>query len=405
MRNNLHKFIKTAILLTTTLGSMAFAVNEVNASTSYDKLYSTAKKYLGTPYVWGGTTPSGFDCSGYTQYVYKQSLNKSLNRTAQAQYDSTAKVSNSDVQKGDLVYFGYNTNNISHVGIYVGNGQMIDAQNNGVIIEQVNAPWWNKVGYSRPANLSENSETPETPENRGVKYSNVSMKMRVTGSQDFYNHVLGDSKYTRKLSNKGSDYTNKIVTIDNKGTVDSNGDIYYRCYYNGKNIGWVASTGLDNNAKYNSTTMQVKVNGSHDFYDHMSGDTKYARKLINKGSDYSGKMVDINCRGVVTSNGSIYYRATYNGKNIGWIYKTGLDTNVSYKNVSKTMTVTGKRDFYNHTDRDTRYVRKLTHKGSEYVGKKVTIDCSAKVKDAGSVFYRAYYNGKNIGWVYEPGLK
>ncbi|MCY9807422.1 C40 family peptidase [Lentilactobacillus senioris] len=121
---------------------------------SFDSVYTTAKKYLGTRYIYGGTTPAGFDCSGYTQYVYKKSIKKNLARTAQAQYNSTSKVSSSNVQKGDLVYFGYSKRSISHVGIYIGNGNMIDSQNNGVVIEKVNAPWWNKVGYSRPANLS-----------------------------------------------------------------------------------------------------------------------------------------------------------------------------------------------------------------------------------------------------------
>lgn len=123
------------------------------ASNSFDKVYETAKKYIGTPYVYGGTTPAGFDCSGYTQYVYKHSIKQNLARTAQAQYNSTEKVATADTQKGDLVYFGTSKNNITHVGINIGNGNMIDAQNYGVIIEKINAPWWNKVGYSRPTNL------------------------------------------------------------------------------------------------------------------------------------------------------------------------------------------------------------------------------------------------------------
>ena len=238
-----------------------------------------------------------------------------------------------------------------------------------------------------------------------ANYKSVSQKMMVTGSRDFYSHTDGDTRYVRKLTHKGSEYKGKIVTIDCSSKVKDTGSEFYRAYYNGKNIGWIYKPGLTRNVTYTSSNLKVEVNGSHDFYNHALGDTNYSRKLTHKGSEYKGKMVTIDNRAVITSNGSIYYRAYYNGKNIGWIYKTGLDTNVNYKNVSKTMTVTGKRDFYNHTDRDTRYVRKLTHKGSEYVGKKVTIDCSSKVKDSGSVFYRCYYNGKNIGWVYEPGLK
>lgn len=122
---------------------------------TFDKVYNTAKKYKGTRYVYGGTTPSGFDCSGYTQYVFKHSINKSISRTAQAQYNSTKKVSSSNTQKGDLVYFGTSKNNISHVGINIGNGNMIDSQNRGVVIEKINSPWWHKVGYSRPTTLQQ----------------------------------------------------------------------------------------------------------------------------------------------------------------------------------------------------------------------------------------------------------
>lgn len=398
MKSKFHQLIKSMFLIGSTLGTMAFvSTQSVNASTPmYDNLYSTATKYLGTKYVYGGTTPNGFDCSGYTKYVYKKGANKTLARTAQSQYDTTSKVSSSKVQKGDLVYFGASKNSISHVGLYIGNGNMIDSQNRGVIIEKVNSPWWNKVGYSRPTKLA--YET-------GVKYNSVSMKMRVTGSHDFYSHVLGDNRYSRTLTYKASSYKNKIVSVNTKGKVDSNGNVFYRATYNGKNLGWVYATGLDNNAKYSNTTMKIKVNGSHDFYDHMSGDTKYSRKLINKGSAYKDKMVDVNCRGVVTNNGNIYYRASYNGQNIGWIYKTGLATNVSYKNVTKKMTVTGTNDFYNHALGDTRYVRKFNQKGSNLKGKTVTVNCQGTVSSSGSVYYRVSYNGINLGWVYKTGLK
>lgn len=136
---------------------MTMATTEVNADAattqSYSKVYATAKKQLGKRYSWGSVGPHSFDCSGLTKYVYKKSIKKSLPRTAQAQYNGTKKVSKNNRKKGDLVYFGTSKNTITHVGINIGNGNMIDAQNYGVIIEKINAPWWNKVGYSRPTNL------------------------------------------------------------------------------------------------------------------------------------------------------------------------------------------------------------------------------------------------------------
>lgn len=88
-----------------------------------------AKKYLGTKYVYGGNSPSeGFDCSGFVKYVYGH-FGISLTRTAAEQAAKGKKVSKSDLQTGDLVFFDTNGghNNINHVGIFIGNGKFIHA--------------------------------------------------------------------------------------------------------------------------------------------------------------------------------------------------------------------------------------------------------------------------------------
>ncbi|MBQ2937454.1 MAG: C40 family peptidase [Clostridia bacterium] len=87
---------------------------------------SYAKQYLGCRYVYGGTSPSGFDCSGFTQYVYRH-FGVSLNRTAAAQYSNGTSVTN--LQAGDLVMFG--KSGINHVGIYMGGNTFIHAANSG----------------------------------------------------------------------------------------------------------------------------------------------------------------------------------------------------------------------------------------------------------------------------------
>ncbi|PWG00588.1 D-alanyl-D-alanine carboxypeptidase [Levilactobacillus bambusae] len=125
----------------------------VAKAASYAAVYNKAKAQLGKPYAWGAAGANSFDCSGLTQYVYKQAINKQLPRTAQSQYNSYSHVSTNNLKKGDLVFFGSNAGNISHTGIYVGSNKMIDAQNRGVITENIHASWWNLVGASRPANL------------------------------------------------------------------------------------------------------------------------------------------------------------------------------------------------------------------------------------------------------------
>lgn len=117
-------------------------------SSSSSSIVSVAQQYLGVPYVWGGTSPSGFDCSGFTQYVFKK-CGYSINRTAAAQYKNGSYVSYSNLQAGDLVYFTntYSTSGISHVGIYIGGGQFIHAASGGVKISSLSEKYYSTRYY------------------------------------------------------------------------------------------------------------------------------------------------------------------------------------------------------------------------------------------------------------------
>ncbi|MDE5415958.1 C40 family peptidase [Alkalihalobacterium chitinilyticum] len=94
-------------------------------------LINYSKQFLGTPYVWGGTTPSGFDCSGFTSYVFR-SVGVNLPRTSRQQATVGVAVSPHQVQPGDLIFRG---NPIHHVGIYIGNGQYIHSPQTGDVVK------------------------------------------------------------------------------------------------------------------------------------------------------------------------------------------------------------------------------------------------------------------------------
>ena len=125
---------------------MNFAINVNNGALSGNsqtnpqgdnEIINTAKSFLGTPYQWGGTSPSGFDCSGFVQYVLAQN-GKSIPRTSQEQFASGQAVDKSQLQAGDLVFYDWSGGTeATHVGIYEGNGKMIHAPHSGDVVKEV----------------------------------------------------------------------------------------------------------------------------------------------------------------------------------------------------------------------------------------------------------------------------
>ncbi|GIN57238.1 D-gamma-glutamyl-meso-diaminopimelic acid endopeptidase CwlS [Lederbergia ruris] len=119
-------------------------------ATNAAKLISTAKGVLGSPYAWGGTSPSGFDCSGFIYYAFSQSGHNVPRTSSEGYYDRSYYVK--DPQPGDLVFFRDTYKpGISHMGIYLGNGDFIHANDKGVNIINLSNPYWKSKfdGYKR----------------------------------------------------------------------------------------------------------------------------------------------------------------------------------------------------------------------------------------------------------------
>ncbi len=108
----------------------------------YTGVVGIAMRYLGIPYVWGGSTPSGFDCSGFVMYVYAQ-VGVSLPHSSYAQYGVGVGVSRDQLEPGDLVFF----DGLGHVGIYIGNNEFIHSPHTGDVVKISSMTGWYAATY------------------------------------------------------------------------------------------------------------------------------------------------------------------------------------------------------------------------------------------------------------------
>lgn len=117
---------------------------ESTASGIRDAVLNLAKKYIGTPYVWGGTSPGGFDCSGFTQYALKQ-MGISVPRLAYQQANYGTQTSIRNIRPGDLVFWGNSHNSQgNHIAFYLGNGQILEAPRPGLSVRVRKLGGWDK---------------------------------------------------------------------------------------------------------------------------------------------------------------------------------------------------------------------------------------------------------------------
>jgi cell wall-associated NlpC family hydrolase len=120
-----------------------------------EQILTVARKQLGDPYRAGGAGPHSFDCGGFTQFVFKRALGMDIARTSWGQYEQVERIKTKDALPGDLVFFF--EGGAHHVGIYVGNGQMIDAPRPGkrISVNPISGSWWGRsftgIGRILPA--------------------------------------------------------------------------------------------------------------------------------------------------------------------------------------------------------------------------------------------------------------
>ena len=148
--NGVSGYVSSDYMITvkSSAGSRGDATTTTATSSLGQQIVAYAKQFIGTPYVYGGNGPNSFDCSGFTKYVYAH-FGYTLNRTATDQLANGTAVSKSQLQPGDLVFFnsGYTSKPVSHVGIYIGNGQFIHASTNKyqVQIDTLSSGYYSRV--------------------------------------------------------------------------------------------------------------------------------------------------------------------------------------------------------------------------------------------------------------------
>lgn len=136
-------YMKRIISLLVMTITLFYSSTLVNAESISDSLINNSKKYIGTPYVFGAKSPTkGFDCSGFSQYVFeKTGIN--LPRTTREQYKMGESISKEDLVKGDLVFFETYRSGPSHLGIYIENNKFIHASTSkGVTISSLDESYW-----------------------------------------------------------------------------------------------------------------------------------------------------------------------------------------------------------------------------------------------------------------------
>lgn len=211
---SLSKLQKFLIILgvsffATTLRVCADEISTAQAKVYRENFITEAKKYVGCPYVYGAVGPNSFDCSGLIYYTAHKANGMQLPRTAKALYAYAKIVSDDKREPGDLVFFKTTSSGtISHVGIYIGNGQFIsavsDGPNTGVILSSLNEAYW-KPRYMGAGQIIKSGKMTETSDSYSPSKT-ASAKPKTSASAKSTAAKKSDNKFVAPTVTAGSSF-------------------------------------------------------------------------------------------------------------------------------------------------------------------------------------------------------
>jgi len=206
-----------------TFFSLTISVLSANSENQREELILAAKNYLGTPYRYGGASKAGIDCSGLVYMAALDSGLAALPRTARGMYNKVERISDSERQAGDLVFFSaYGL--ISHVGIYLGDGKFIhsasDGPSTGVIISNLSENYWKRHYFSSGRFISPTQENPEIQEEKNTQENQVQAQEKtIEPKTKFKAEPKSKTEKEIKTSNTTKPQTEKSQTKKNAGSV------------------------------------------------------------------------------------------------------------------------------------------------------------------------------------------
>ncbi len=338
----------------------------ITMNSDQSKVVNEAKKYLGVPYVWGGTTPSGFDCSGLVQWVYSHAVGINLPRVTTGQETQGKEISLSTLLPGDLLFYG-SRGNTYHVGIYIGNGQMLHAPKPGDVVKITN------ISYFYPSFARRIlSDKPSYPS------QDIDKNVTITKNWSIWTDLTLQNKAIANAS-VGTVYkTKKIYT-------HTNGGKYYELYKQGTLIGYINADAV-RDFKWIAHNESVSIKKANfNFW----GDFDFSAK---KGLASVGTVYEVN-GSYTTGNGAVYYSIYQkDGKWMGYL-NADATAPLAVTKLNQKVTITKDWTIWN----DLNFSKKVVPKAS--IG--TVYDASALYTQpvTGVKYYELYKQGNLIGYI------